>query len=90
MGFYDKMRRRAEDSFLVQDLSAGLPRVSVTGNTRAMIENHQGIQQYCEEEVRIKCGRLIVKIIGVDLEIEELELDELVVAGQIVSIEYLT
>jgi len=75
-------------SLLLDDLHTGRPYVEIFGNTRVVIENHQGILEYDTELLRVKCNGCAVCICGVDLELTALSLNELAVTGTITSVEY--
>ena len=66
---------------------AGLPYVTLTGNHRLYIENHKGILEYGEEAININCGKMIIKIKGQKLELRAMSENELVITGNIASIE---
>jgi len=72
---------------LMEDLHPNRPRVEILGDSRVIVENHCGIQEYDDSILRVKCrGR----ILGADLELTALSMDELAVMGVISSVEYIT
>lgn len=75
---------------LLEDLHPNRPRVEILGSSRVIVENHCGIQEYEDTLLRIKCRGCEVRIVGVDLELTALSLDELAVVGTIASVEYIT
>ena len=87
MGFGEQLRRQAGDSFLAEDLNMLTPRIEIWGNRRVSIENHEGILEYGQEMMQIKCGRMVVKICGEDLELRSATLTDLSVTGRVVSVE---
>ncbi len=87
MGFGEQLRRQAGDSFLAEDLNMYVPRVEIWGDRRVSIENHEGILEYGSETMRIKCGRMVIKISGEELELRNASLTDLSVTGRIISIE---
>ncbi len=84
------MAREGWGSALFEDLSGGLPRVEIIGNSRVVVENHHGIQEYDDGLLRLKCSGCELRITGVGLTLAALSLDELAVTGTIVSVEYTT
>lgn len=84
-----RLRARAEDSFLAEDLDMGLPRIEIVGDRRVTVENHKGIVEYSDTLMRIACGRLQLRITGAGLELCALSLSEVSVTGKIISVEYI-
>lgn len=84
------LEKAAELFGLPSEAAAGTCRVTVTGNTRAHIENHCGLLGYGTEEISVNTGRLILRFRGSGLEIEAMSDLELVIKGEIQSVEYLT
>ena len=72
------------------DFMTGSCRIEVIANNNLLIENHRGILEYGDELMRINCGDLIIKVTGYDLELKTLNLNELSITGNILSLEYLT
>ena len=75
---------------LMEDLHPGRPRVEIQGSSRVIVENHCGILEYDDAVLRIKCRGCEVRILGADLTLTALSLDELAVLGVISSVEYIT
>ena len=73
---------------LFEDLHGGRPRVEIIGNSRVVVENHRGIQEYDDGVLRVKCSGCEVRITRDGLALTALSLDELAVTGTIVSVEY--
>ena len=75
---------------LLEDLHPNRPRVEILGSSRVIVENHCGILEYDDTVLRIKCHGCEVRILGADLSLTALSLDELSVTGVISSVEYIT
>ena len=75
---------------LCDDLHGARPRVEIIGNSRVVVENHRGIQEYDDGVLRVRCSGCEVRITGTGLTLTALSLDELAVTGTIVSVEYTT
>ena len=73
---------------LMEDLHPNRPRVEILGDSRVIVENHCGIQEYDDSILRVKWCE--VRILGADLELTALSMDELAVMGVISSVEYIT
>ena len=72
------------------ETAMGVVRVTLTGTSRAHIENHRGLLNYSEEEISLNGGRLIIKIRGEKLELAAMSDLELVITGRISSVEYVS
>lgn len=82
-------QKRRQGNFLTEDLNMLVPRIEIWGDRRVTIENHEGILEYGQEVMRIRCGRMVVKISGEDLELLNATLTDLSVTGRIISVELL-
>ena len=71
---------------LMEDLHPNRPRVEILGDSRVIVE----IQEYDDSILRVKCRGCEVRILGADLELTALSMDELAVMGVISSVEYIT
>jgi len=72
---------------LPQETLGTLPRVTISGCSRAMVENHRGLLAYTGELVIVNGGRVQVKLRGDRLRLERMDKEELIVTGQIFSAE---
>lgn len=80
---------RAIDVFdLPGEVLAGLPKLTVVGNGRLHIECHKGVLEYDSSLIVVNGGKLILKIRGERLEIAAMSAEEMLIRGQIVSIEF--
>lgn len=77
----------AERFDLPADAVAGMPKLTITGKARVVIENHKGLLEYGAERIEIGGGRLRIRIGGTGLELRAMNKDELVITGQILSVE---
>lgn len=78
----------AEFFNLPADAFAGMPKLTVTGCRRVMVENHRGIIEYGREIIEINGGRVRLRIHGSDLELIAMTKSELLVQGNIFSVEF--
>ena len=80
---------KAADVFdLPGEVVAGMPRLTITGCRRILVENHRGILEYGENEIHIHGGRVIIKLRGVDLTLRSMSDSELLITGQILGIDF--
>lgn len=60
-----------------------LPLVEIAGQNRVLIENHQGVLGYSQEEIRIKVCYGCVIISGTNLQLLQMSKAQLVICGRI-------
>ena len=63
-------------------------RVEVLSNKQAIVDGCRGIIEYSDTLIRLSADRLILKFTGTDLEIKCLSQQNMVIEGQILSVEY--
>ena len=68
---------------LPMECAPGLPLLEIIGNQRVLIENHQGVTAYGQNEIRVKVcfGQMCVS--GADLKLACMSKHQLVIIGQI-------
>ncbi len=72
----------------------GLPRSTLTGelrlhfdgNSRLVIEGHRGLQEYAPERIRLRGRRLCLEVLGRELALESISVEDMVVVGEIDSV----
>lgn len=74
---------------LPSDVMLDLPRITAIGSIHLYIENHTGLLQFSNHEIRIQYKKGEVRIIGQDLGVKMMIKEELLLEGQIKSIEFL-
>lgn len=77
----------AEKFDLPAETVAGLPSVSLTGDSRVLIENHRGILEYTEKTVEAAGGRLRIRINGEKLVLRAMDSQSLLITGKIFGVE---
>ena len=84
-----KVLRRAVDRFdLPGEVLLDLPRITVTGGQRLVVENHQGLLDYAAELIVVAGGRVTLKIIGNGLELRAMNAEALLITGDVFQIEF--
>jgi len=73
---------------LPKDIVLNLPRITLVGDLQLVIENHQGIEDYDGEVVRIALARGCFVISGKNLTLRSIHSDEIVVDGTISSLKF--
>lgn len=73
---------------LPREVMLDLPRMTLIGNVQIYLENHRGVITYDEAKIRIGVnnGEIIIK--GRNLEIKNLMAEELLIKGEIESLDY--
>ena len=73
---------------LEQEVSTNLPKVTVLGFEKILIENYKSILEYQEFYIRISTFIGILNINGYELNLKEMTTDDLLVTGKIESIDF--
>ena len=66
---------------------AGLPRIELLGDRELRVEYHKGILAYGTEEIHISGGKLIIRVLGSDLELRSMNASELLITGHVHAVE---
>jgi sporulation protein YqfC len=74
---------------LPKEVVLNIPKLSMTGNGNLIIENYKGIIEYDDNRVRVNTGSGIIKITGESLIIKEITSEDIMVDGDISSLEFL-
>jgi len=78
---------RCAQAFDLPPEAVGVPKVELVGRNQLRMENHKGILAYGTEEVIISGGKLIVRVRGNGLELKAMTAEELLLMGDILSVE---
>jgi len=79
--------RIAEKFDLPLEAVSGVPRLTVTGDRQALVENHRGILIYCRERIEIDGGGIKLIICGDKMELAAMSRQEILIKGRIISAE---
>ncbi|QKG84942.1 sporulation protein YqfC [Kroppenstedtia pulmonis] len=71
------------------DVAANMPRISIVGPYRIYVENHQGVEHFSNEEVRMKTSTGSLSITGEQLVIQAIYPEAVWVEGKISGVRYL-
>lgn len=71
----------ADTMRMPKDVIMDLPRVSVCGDREIYIENHKGLVEYTDSDIRIKMREGIMRVSGSSLRIIVMEYDRIVING---------
>lgn len=73
---------------LPKDIMLGLPKITMVGQIEIHIENHKGIIEYSKEIIRINTSEGVLKISGKAMDIKNIITEEVVIRGEIISVEF--
>jgi sporulation protein YqfC len=74
---------------LPPDVTLDLPRMTMIGNQRIMIENHHGLVHFSSEHLKLAVHNGILELLGSELMICTISTDEISIEGQIDELKYL-
>ena len=77
----------AERFDLPAEALAGLPKLTLTGTRRALVENHKGLLEYSAECITINGGKVRLRLLGTELELRAMDAGDIVVTGNIYTVE---
>lgn len=80
--------RVSETWGIPKDVIMNIPRLTISGDKEIYIENHKGILQYTDTEIRISTPMGIVHICGKSLLLERIRLEDILISGTFERIEY--
>ena len=84
------IKSRISDSLeLPKEVILNIPVLKVVGKNDIYIENHKGIVEYSSELLRINSEIGIIKIVGKNLYIKEINREELFIIGEVNIIEFI-
>lgn len=66
---------------------AGLPRIELLGDRELRVEYHKGILAYGTEEIHISGGKLVIRVLGSELELRSMNAAELLITGHVRAVE---
>ena len=72
---------------LPADVVAGVPKVTVTGASRVLVENHRGLLAYSDTEVTVDGKSTRVRVRGDGLLLRAMDREMLLVTGTILGVD---
>ena len=81
------MQKLADSADLSTETMPGVPIVEIAGDSRVLIERHNGMTEYSRERIRVRVCYGIVCICGSGLELSHMSRDKLVISGQIDAVQ---
>ena len=80
------MQKLADSADLSTETMPGVPIVEIAGDSRVLIERHNGMTEYSRERICVKVRYGCVCVCGCGLELQRMSRDQLVIRGKIESI----
>jgi sporulation protein YqfC len=74
---------------LPAEIILDMPIIKIIANNELTIENHKGILEYTPHVLRMKSMLGIIKITGSYIQIKELDQSDIVISGEIQSLEFI-
>lgn len=71
-----------------QEVSTTMPKITIIGFEKMLIENYKGILEYQDFYIRINTYVGILNINGLELNLQEMTSDDLIVTGKIENIDF--
>lgn len=84
----NKKNRILEKIDLPKDVVMDLPKITIIGDNEITIENHEGIESFEDECIKIKTNNGIIKIEGQNFEILYIASETIVLSGKFKSVDY--
>ena len=78
----------AEILELPKDIILDIPKITMVGNLQLYIENHKGIIEYTTNRIRINTKSGSLRIIGKNLLLKNIVVEEIVIVGEIQQVEF--
>ena len=82
-----KIIDRAAEALGVPGETLGQMKLSLTGESHVLIENHRGLLEYGEEQISVSGGRLCLKVRGEGLSLVAMDGCSLIIKGRILGID---
>lgn len=74
---------------LPKEIVLNVPKITIVGTGDMIVENYKGIMEYETDRVRINTGAGIIRITGNRLIIREITSEDILISGEINSLEFL-
>jgi len=83
------VRKRPITEFLdlPAELVPGVPRLTMSGGSEVLVENHGGLRSYARDLIEVRGRNMLLQIRGEDLELAAMTKTDIVIRGIIVAVE---
>ncbi|HEX3030118.1 MAG TPA: sporulation protein YqfC [Clostridia bacterium] len=74
---------------LPKEVVLNLPKLTMVGNRNLIIDNYKGIVEYESIRIRVNTSQGMIRICGEGLTIKEITSEDIMVEGEIASLEFI-
>lgn len=71
-----------------KEIVADIPKLVLSGNKEVFIENYKGLIVYTDTNIKINSKDTLIHIVGESLNIKVITSEELIISGNIISINF--
>lgn len=71
-----------------EDITSDIPKITILGFNKILIENYKCILEYQDFFIRIKMSIGLIDINGFNMKMEEMTQDDLIITGTVESIDF--
>lgn len=64
-------------------------RFTILGKKGIVIEGHRGIYSFSDEKIEVKLKKCLLELIGKNFKVTEINCDELIIEGKIISVNFI-
>ena len=83
----ERKRHVTEIFDLPAELVPGVPKLTLSGGSEVLIENHGGLRSYSRDLIEVRGRNMLMQIRGEDLELAAMTKNDIVIQGIIVAVE---
>ncbi len=83
------LERAAHALDIPAEAVAGVSYIEIIGTHEVLVENHKGILEYTENEVKVNTGKNILRITGQRLSVGSMNSNQLKLAGKIEAVQFI-
>ncbi len=81
------VQRIADGSQLYGESLPGQTIIEIAGDSRVLVERHEGVVEYGTQRIRIRAKYGVICILGCRLQLKQMTKQQLIVSGQIDSVQ---
>lgn len=83
------LERAAHALDIPAEAVAGVSYIEITGTREMLVENHKGILEYTENEIKVNIGKNVLRITGQCLSVDAMNSNQLKLTGNIEAVEFI-
>ena len=72
---------------LPAEVLPGVPRLTMSGGSEVLVENHGGLRSYTSDLIEVRGRNMLIQIRGEDLELAAMTKTDIIIRGIIVAVE---